>query len=78
MWTYRSGGAHRGRQHTHFVQGRLGAHTHSLIDFAHTQFVPGQGPDMGVLLGMGTPIRLVHEWWEAIKTLAADIGEECS
>ena len=29
-----------------------------MIDFAHTRFVPGQGPDEGVLLGLDTTIRL--------------------
>ncbi|KAJ3759195.1 hypothetical protein EV360DRAFT_42352 [Lentinula raphanica] len=29
-------------------------YTISLIDFAHTRFVPGQGPDVGVLLGLDT------------------------
>ncbi|KIM50975.1 hypothetical protein SCLCIDRAFT_96338, partial [Scleroderma citrinum Foug A] len=33
--------------------------TLSLIDFAHTRFVPGQGPDTGVLLGIDTLIHLV-------------------
>ncbi|KAF9071025.1 hypothetical protein BDP27DRAFT_1142582, partial [Rhodocollybia butyracea] len=31
-----------------------------LIDFAHTHFVPGQGPDKGVLLGMQTFIGLIE------------------
>jgi len=52
--------------------------TLSLIDFAHTRFVPGQGPDTGVLLGIDTLIRLVRERRDAIKILVADIGEECS
>ncbi|KAH9483532.1 Inositol polyphosphate multikinase [Psilocybe cubensis] len=30
-----------------------------LIDFAHTRFVPGQGPDEGVLLGMDTVLKLL-------------------
>ncbi|CAK5284054.1 unnamed protein product [Mycena citricolor] len=30
-----------------------------LIDFAHTKFVPGQGPDDGVLLGLNTVLRLL-------------------
>ena len=29
-----------------------------MIDFAHTKFVPGEGPDPGVLLGLDTTIRL--------------------
>ncbi|CAE6467035.1 unnamed protein product [Rhizoctonia solani] len=31
-----------------------------LIDFAHTKLVPGQGPDGGVMLGMGTTIKLME------------------
>ena len=34
-------------------------YTLSLIDFAHTRVVPGEGPDQGVLTGMDTLIRLV-------------------
>ncbi|KAG8217054.1 hypothetical protein J3R82DRAFT_4938 [Butyriboletus roseoflavus] len=34
-------------------------YTISLIDFAHTRVVPGEGPDQGVLTGMDTLIRLV-------------------
>ena len=30
------------------------------IDFAHTNVVPGKGPDEGVLLGMDTILRLLH------------------
>ncbi|KAF5317936.1 hypothetical protein D9619_012175 [Psilocybe cf. subviscida] len=30
-----------------------------LIDFAHTSFVPGQGPDEGVLLGMDNVVKLL-------------------
>ncbi|KAF9557757.1 SAICAR synthase-like protein [Agrocybe pediades] len=30
-----------------------------LIDFAHTKFVPGQGPDEGVILGLDTVLRLL-------------------
>jgi len=30
-----------------------------LIDFAHTRFVPGEGPDNGVLLGMDTVLNLL-------------------
>jgi len=30
-----------------------------LIDFAHTRFVPGEGPDNGVLLGMDTVLKLL-------------------
>jgi len=30
-----------------------------LIDFAHTTVVPGKGPDVGVLLGMDTILRLL-------------------
>ncbi|KAJ6462310.1 hypothetical protein DFH09DRAFT_1061527 [Mycena vulgaris] len=32
-----------------------------LIDFAHTRFVPGQGPDEGVLLGINTVLGLLDE-----------------
>ncbi|KAJ7625346.1 hypothetical protein DFH06DRAFT_1229223 [Mycena polygramma] len=32
-----------------------------LIDFAHTRFVPGQGPDTGVLLGFDTVLSLLDE-----------------
>ena len=52
--------------------------TLSLIDFAHTRFVPGQGPDTGVLLGIDTLIRLVRERRDAIKILVANIREGCS
>jgi len=34
-------------------------YTISVIDFAHTRVVPGEGPDEGVLTGMDTLIRLV-------------------
>ncbi|KIK65674.1 hypothetical protein GYMLUDRAFT_39177 [Collybiopsis luxurians FD-317 M1] len=34
--------------------------TISLIDFAHTRFVPGQGPDRGVLLGLETFMKLIE------------------
>lgn len=34
-------------------------YTISLIDFAHTRVVPGEGPDQGVLMGMDTLIGLV-------------------
>ncbi|KAJ7643935.1 hypothetical protein FB45DRAFT_861487 [Roridomyces roridus] len=37
-----------------------------LIDFAHTRFVPGQGPDEGVLLGLRTVLALLDE---RIKTI---------
>lgn len=30
-----------------------------LIDFAHTRFAPGEGPDKGVLLGMDTVQKLL-------------------
>ncbi|KAG9317957.1 hypothetical protein JVU11DRAFT_9 [Chiua virens] len=36
-------------------------YTVSLIDFAHTRIVPGEGPDPGVLLGMDTLIGLVDQ-----------------
>ncbi|KAJ4499910.1 hypothetical protein C8R41DRAFT_753409 [Lentinula lateritia] len=35
-------------------------HALSLIDFAHTRFVPGQGPDVGVLLGLDTFAELLQ------------------
>ncbi|CAE6473331.1 unnamed protein product [Rhizoctonia solani] len=31
-----------------------------LIDFAHTKLVPGEGPDGGVMMGMGTVIKLLE------------------
>lgn len=34
-------------------------YTVSIIDFAHTRVVPGEGPDQGVLTGMDTLIGLV-------------------
>ncbi|KAJ7132961.1 hypothetical protein C8R46DRAFT_923614 [Mycena filopes] len=40
-----------------------------LIDFAHTRFVPGQGPDAGVLLGFDTFLRLMDEHIEAVARL---------
>lgn len=39
-----------------------------LIDFAHTRFVPGQGPDEGVLLGMDTVLKLLDERIASVKT----------
>ncbi|KAJ4472092.1 hypothetical protein J3R30DRAFT_3298872 [Lentinula aciculospora] len=46
-------------------------YTLCLIDFAHTRFVPGQGPDVGVLLGLVTFAKLVEgrirEVKEAVK-----------
>ncbi|KAJ7677427.1 hypothetical protein B0H17DRAFT_944838 [Mycena rosella] len=38
-----------------------------LIDFAHTRFVPEQGPDEGVLLGLQTVLRLLDERIAAVK-----------
>ncbi|KAJ7777833.1 hypothetical protein DFH07DRAFT_796289 [Mycena maculata] len=38
-----------------------------LIDFAHTRFVPGQGPDEGVLLGINTVLALLDERIEAVR-----------
>ncbi|KAJ7451557.1 hypothetical protein FB451DRAFT_1283579 [Mycena latifolia] len=38
-----------------------------LIDFAHTRFVPGQGPDEGVLLGLNTVLGLLDERIAAVK-----------
>lgn len=49
----------------------------SLIDFAHTRLMPGQGPDTGVLLGIDTPIRLIHEQRSVVQALIGeDAGEE--
>ncbi|KAG8768623.1 hypothetical protein FRC12_005454 [Ceratobasidium sp. 428] len=31
-----------------------------LIDFAHTQMVPGEGPDGGVMMGLGVTIKLLE------------------
>jgi 1D-myo-inositol-tetrakisphosphate 5-kinase/inositol-polyphosphate multikinase len=39
-----------------------------LIDFAHTRFVPGQGPDEGVLLGFKTVLALLDERIAAVRT----------
>lgn len=39
-----------------------------LIDFAHTKFTPGEGPDSGVLLGLDTLIHLLEG---RIRTLTA-------
>jgi 1D-myo-inositol-tetrakisphosphate 5-kinase/inositol-polyphosphate multikinase len=36
------------------------AYVVKLIDFAHTKFVPGQGPDEGVLKGFDTTLRLLE------------------
>ncbi|KIN95071.1 hypothetical protein M404DRAFT_166805 [Pisolithus tinctorius Marx 270] len=41
----------------------------SLIDFAHTRLVPGQGPDTGVLLGIDTLIRLIRERRDVVQLL---------
>ena len=30
-----------------------------LIDFAHTHYVPGEGPDEGILLGVDTVLKLL-------------------
>jgi inositol-polyphosphate multikinase len=38
-----------------------------LIDFAHTRGVPGEGPDMGVLQGLQTFIRLVRGRIDQLK-----------
>ncbi len=40
-----------------------------LIDFAHTHFVPGKGPDEGVLLGVDTFLRLIDGRIEQVKAL---------
>ncbi|KAK7038053.1 kinase [Favolaschia claudopus] len=39
-----------------------------LIDFAHTRFVPGEGPDQGVLLGFKTLLGLLDERIAAVRT----------
>lgn len=44
-------------------------YTISLIDFAHTRVVPGQGPDRGVLMGMDTLIRLVDRRKQEVAAL---------
>ncbi|KIK17088.1 hypothetical protein PISMIDRAFT_15358 [Pisolithus microcarpus 441] len=52
----------------------------SLIDFAHMQLVPGQGPDTGVLLGIDTLIRLIHEGWSVVRACideGADVKNPC-
>ncbi|KAI5990883.1 hypothetical protein EDD15DRAFT_1133704 [Pisolithus albus] len=41
----------------------------SLIDFAHTRLVPGQGPDTGVLLGIDTLTRLIRERRGVVQAL---------
>ncbi|KAI6110865.1 hypothetical protein EDD16DRAFT_1809145 [Pisolithus croceorrhizus] len=46
----------------------------SLIDFAHTRLVPGQGPDTGVLLGIDTLIRLIHERRNVVQAFVEDAG----
>ncbi|KAG6332882.1 hypothetical protein ID866_6207 [Astraeus odoratus] len=43
--------------------------TVSLIDFAHTRLVPGQGPDAGVLLGVDTLLRLIRDRYDTIRAL---------
>lgn len=44
-------------------------YTISLIDFAHTRVVPGQGPDQGVLLGIDTLISLVDRRKQEVAAL---------
>lgn len=44
-------------------------YTTSLIDFAHTRVVPGEGPDQGVLMGMDTLIGLVTRRKEEVAAL---------
>ena len=36
------------------------AYAVKLIDFAHTKLTPGEGPDLGVLKGIETVIRLLE------------------
>ncbi|KAJ7069573.1 hypothetical protein C8F01DRAFT_1326590, partial [Mycena amicta] len=40
------------------------------IDFAHTRFAPGQGPDEGVLLGLGT---ILEQLDRRIKTVGSSL-----
>ncbi|KIJ63405.1 hypothetical protein HYDPIDRAFT_92519 [Hydnomerulius pinastri MD-312] len=51
----------------HEVPPRL--YTVSLIDFAHTRVVPGQGPDKGVLKGLDTLIGLVERRKKAVEAI---------
>ncbi|KAE9387854.1 SAICAR synthase-like protein [Gymnopus androsaceus JB14] len=44
-------------------------YTIKLIDFAHTRFVPGQGPDEGVLLGLNTFLGLIKGRIEEVKLM---------
>ncbi|KAE9404524.1 SAICAR synthase-like protein [Gymnopus androsaceus JB14] len=44
-------------------------YTIKLIDFAHTRFVPGQGPDEGVLLGLDTFLGLIERRIEEVKLM---------
>jgi 1D-myo-inositol-tetrakisphosphate 5-kinase/inositol-polyphosphate multikinase len=39
-----------------------------LIDFAHTRFVPGEGPDEGVLKGFTTALALLDERIAAVRS----------
>jgi len=41
-----------------------------LIDFAHTRYVPGQGPDEGVIFGLRTLLRLIKGRREELERLA--------
>lgn len=48
-----------------------------LIDFAHTRFVPNQGPDEGVLLGLDTFLGLIKGRIEEVE-LAMDRKDDRS
>lgn len=41
--------------------------TVKLIDFAHTRMKPGEGPDQGVLLGLGTVLELLDGRIEQLR-----------
>ena len=40
-----------------------------LIDFAHTRFKPGEGPDEGVLLGLSTVLKLLDGRIEEVRNV---------
>lgn len=39
-----------------------------LIDFAHTRLVPGEGPDGGVMTGVGTVLKLLENRIRELRT----------
>ena len=50
-----------------------------LIDFAHTRFAPGQGPDEGVLTGIDTVLRLLDGRIQEVGTLSGSATpSECA